>query len=245
MKQKTIYYLLQQIFFVLTLLIVQINNGYEYPKPVQGYYSQKGQDKFLNENIFKNKTHGCFVEIGAHDGISFSNTYFFEKYLNWTGVCIEPNPDIFFKLKNNRKCICEQVCISNKTESNTFLKCTGYITEMYSGLVKNYDPRHLKRINDEISIYGGNKETILIDCISINTLFKKYNIQNIDLLSIDIEGGEEHIIKDIDFNKIKIKVVLIEDNFNENKVKDFLICKGYKFITRIGKDDIYKLEAYE
>ena len=41
------------------------------------YYSQYGQDKFLTEFLFKNKKNGIFVDIGANDGISFSNSYFF------------------------------------------------------------------------------------------------------------------------------------------------------------------------
>ena len=52
-----------------------------------GYKSQFGQDKFLNENIFKNKRNGVFIDIGAHDGITYSNSYVFEKQLDWTGIC--------------------------------------------------------------------------------------------------------------------------------------------------------------
>ena len=46
------------------------------------FYSQYGQDKFLFENFFKEKNNGFYLDIGAHDGITLSNTYFFEK-LGW------------------------------------------------------------------------------------------------------------------------------------------------------------------
>ena len=54
------------------------------------YHSQVGQDKFINEKVFRGLRNGYFVEIGAFDGVTFSNSYFFEKELGWKGICIEP-----------------------------------------------------------------------------------------------------------------------------------------------------------
>lgn len=223
-------------------MVVATVYSYQYPKPISGYFSQKGQDKFLNEEIFKNKTKGIFIEIGAHDGISFSNTYFFEKYLDWSGICVEPNPNIFEKLVKNRQCYCEQLCISNSTGLKQFLKCTGYMLEMYSGILDNFDPRHLERIDNEIAFYGGKKEIILVNCIPLNDLFQKYNLSYVDLLSIDIEGGEKDAIKTIDFDKVTIEIIIIENNFDEHEVRDFLLSKGYTYLKRIGKDDIYQMK---
>ena len=89
------------------------------------YYSQYGQDKIINERIFNSKRNGFFVDIGANDGITGSNTYFFEKELNWTGVCIEPQPDIFHKLTDNRETECHNCAISPKSGSAKFLKEEG------------------------------------------------------------------------------------------------------------------------
>jgi len=57
------------------------------------YYSQHKQDKVINEALLQGKQNSVFVEIGAYDGIKYSNTKFFEYELNWRGICIEPNPD--------------------------------------------------------------------------------------------------------------------------------------------------------
>jgi len=48
---------------------------------------------------------GYFVDIGAHDGITNSNSYIFEKYFGWSGICVEPNPNLrsYQTLINNRK----------------------------------------------------------------------------------------------------------------------------------------------
>jgi hypothetical protein len=61
------------------------------------YFSQYKQDEFLDKVLFKKKQNGFFIEIGAHDGISFSNSFFFEKNRSWEGICIEP---ILLYLKN-------------------------------------------------------------------------------------------------------------------------------------------------
>ena len=86
------------------------------------YHSQYGQDKIINERIFGSKRNGFFVDIGANDGITGSNTYFFEKELSWKGVCIEPQPDIFNKLAKNRKSECHNCAVSSKTGTAKFLK---------------------------------------------------------------------------------------------------------------------------
>ena len=54
-------------------------------KDIYEYHSEHGQDKWLNENIFKNKKYGIFVEVGAIDGLITSNSLFFERDLGWTG----------------------------------------------------------------------------------------------------------------------------------------------------------------
>ena len=59
------------------------------------FFSQLGQDRYLLENFFRGKRGGVFVDIGAYDGQTFSNTLFFERSMAWTGLCIEPLPSAF------------------------------------------------------------------------------------------------------------------------------------------------------
>lgn len=226
-------------FAFLILSVCAFLDSFQYPTPFLDYYSQHGQDKYLIEEIFKNKRNGIFLEIGAHDGISFSNTYYLEKYLNWNGICVEPIPELFEQLQINRECVCENICIDVAEGKKTFLRCFGYITEMYSGIEEYYDPRHLLRITNEIESFSGKKTVIEVDCTSINRLLEKYEITQIDLLSLDIEGGEEKILRSIDFNRIKIHVILVENNFHEESIRSFLSSKNYILVKRIGKDDVF------
>jgi hypothetical protein len=74
--------------------------------PLDSYESQYRQDRYI-DYLLKRSSGGIFLDIGAYDGITISNSYFFEKKRNWTGICIEPVPHLAEKLKLNRKCVVE------------------------------------------------------------------------------------------------------------------------------------------
>jgi hypothetical protein len=63
------------------------------------FYSQHSEDVLLNDTIFKNKPNGVYIELGALDGVLYSNTKFFEDLFNWKGILIEPHPEKFELLK--------------------------------------------------------------------------------------------------------------------------------------------------
>lgn len=202
------------------------------------FYSQFQQDQYVYENFFKNKQNGIFVDIGAHDGITLNNTYFFEKSLGWTGICVEPIPDVYKRLKKNRSCLCIQGCIYDKRESVPFLKISGW-AEMLSGIVENYDPQHINRIQKEIEMNGGQSTVINMKCYNLTKLLLDNHIQHVDYLSIDTEGGELGILQSIDFSRIDIDVIEVENNYGQ-PFQAFLEPKGYKKVCELGPDEIYR-----
>lgn len=114
------------------------------------FYSQYKQDEWLYNNFFKDKENGVFLEIGADDGIDKSNTLFFEEQLGWKGMCIEPSPERFNMLKNNRKCICENYALSDEIKEVDFLDISGWGKGL-SGIIEKYDNRHKIRIAEELN----------------------------------------------------------------------------------------------
>ena len=75
------------------------------------FYSQAGQDQWILEKT-NSKRRGYFVDIGAYDGINYSNTLYLEKNLNWSGICIEPDVKTYESLIINRNCICENLAVN-------------------------------------------------------------------------------------------------------------------------------------
>jgi len=209
------------------------------------YQSQYQQDKILNEKYFKNRVGGVFVDIGAHDGKSLSNTFFYEKALNWKGLCIEPLPKVFKQLKENRSCIVVEGAAWKEDTTKQFRIVEGY-PEMLSGFVDTYPDAHQKRITDEIELMGGSSVDVDIKCFDISKLLLQHKLTEIDFLSIDVEGSELDILESIDYKKIKINVILAENNYSDTRLTSFLETKGYELVGRISIDDVYILKgAYE
>ena len=80
----------------------------------QESFSQLQQDLKVLKHL-NYKKNGYFVEIGAANGIELSNTYLLEKNYGWNGICVEPIPDKFKQLKQNRKCHCGNYAVYKKT----------------------------------------------------------------------------------------------------------------------------------
>lgn len=207
---------------------------------MEGYqfYSQYHQDEYIYELFFKNKYNGIFVDIGAHDGITYSNTFFFEKHLGWSGICVEPIPELFERLRTNRKCVCVQGCIFDKSETAPFLKLGGRL-EMLSGIIENYDPLHRKIIQEELDSCEIRSEVIQVQCYKLTDLLLDNHLHRVDFLSIDTEGGELGILQSIDFERIDIDVIQVENNY-QSPFQQFLEPMGYKKIISVGVDEIYQ-----
>jgi FkbM family methyltransferase len=201
------------------------------------YYSQFEQDKFIYENYFKDKIDGYFVDIGAHDGITLSNSKFFEE-IGWKGVCIEPNPKIFELLKLNRTNKCIMKAISNKTGTAQFFQIING-PDMLSGLVDDFTQSAIERINNDINSIPEEPEYDYIE-VELDTFNNIIDQTKIDFLSLDTEGNELKILQSINFDKFDINAITVENNDYDMKFANFLIPKGYEFITRLGCDEVYK-----
>jgi FkbM family methyltransferase len=204
------------------------------------YYSQYQQDRILDQVFFPDSGPGFFLDIGANDGITYSNTYFLEKEKGWKGICVEPLPDTFQKLAANRNCILENCAVGAETRKDVFLAISGY-AEMLSGLKSNYNKKHLQRIDAEIEKYGGAKREIEINLFNINELLLKHKVERIDYCNIDTEGSELEILQALDFHKTPIDVLTVEANYTWERYRMLLHLKmrGYKLMAELGSDLLF------
>lgn len=203
-------------------------------------YSQDKQDITIYQKyLYPFGNNGFFVDIGANDGKTFSNSLLYEE-LGWQGVCVEPHPRAFSVLSECRNCICVNACVSSETRKVNFLQVDGS-PEMLSGILEFYDPRHLSRVDLEIRRDGGSKKIIEIDSYTYEDLAIKYNIpSHIQYLSIDVEGGELNVLKSINFSKFSFDIMGVENNFGDDVAENYLKQFGYKKIDKIGADDIFR-----
>jgi FkbM family methyltransferase len=196
------------------------------------FYSQEKQDEYLETTIFKGFKNGFFMDVGAHDGVSLNNTFYFEKNNNWTGINIEPIKLVYNKLVENRpNCINLNLAVCNNDGEADFIRNSGY-TEMLSGLKYKYNDKHKKRIISENSTTNSKSYIIKVNTKKIETITDEYNIKHINYLSIDVEGAEFDVIKSINFDKLYIDVIGFESNYEEEskEIILYLQSKGYNVI---------------
>jgi FkbM family methyltransferase len=209
------------------------------------YFSQMGEDKYIDMEIFHGKRNGVFVDIGAHDGKTFSNTYFLEKYKGWTGICVEPLPNIFKKLKENRNSINVNACVGLKEGKQKFLEVSGTgNAEMFSGLISSIDERQINNIKKEVKLRNGSLKEIMVKTIPLKKILKKNKIKHIDYCSIDTEGNELDVLRSIDFNNCSITCFTVEDLFGNSDLRSFMKEKGYKLIKKLDKDLVFVHKSY-
>mgnify|MGYP003346703478 CR=1 FL=1 len=198
-------------------------------------------------DFFGFKKDGIFLEIGAYDGESISNTVFLAD-IGWTGVYVEPVKEYYEKCLNrhkNNSNIKVFNCLVGDSESESVIYKGGDLSTSKKEIVDFFNNGPLGWAHGS---HNGTKE--IVNQLTLDTILKKslLDSKKIDLLIIDTEGNEWNIIKNFDFNKINIKMLiiemhetsapwqqcpsLIEDNYNINlKMKN----NNYK---KIFVDDI-------
>jgi FkbM family methyltransferase len=196
------------------------------------YYSQAGQDEAVCK-FFHNLTNGYFVEVGAYDGKTHSNTYYLETQLNWKGICIEPNVEQFRKLTKLRK---KSICTNCAVFSKDGLKLKFTSAGRKSGL-RGYLDRHKNLV------LRNQKNTVLVSTLTLTTILQRARAPRyIHYLSIDTEGSELEVLKGIDFSTYSFGFITLEHNHIEprrTQMKTFLQAKGYTWFGEHRVDDYY------
>ena len=191
-------------------------------------------------HFFGGMKEGFFIDVGAYDGITWSNSLALEKYYGWTGICIEPNDKAFKTLKKYRNVECINSAITNFDGEVEFINVDGY-AEMLSGIPTSMPENHLSRIKNEIKNHGGQETLLKVKANKIETLLEQRSITKIDYLSIDVECGELNVLKSIDFEKTKITLISCEVNcyVDGNDIQRFLFDLGYKHLGRVCGDEFF------
>lgn len=206
-------------------------------------HGEMGQD-LLALVLANYKTNGFFVEFGAFNGKSYSNTYILEKDYNWNGIVAEPGKVFHKELFENRGVKIDTRAVTDVSgryltfkETNDHLGLSGIVEHVYN----NGDMHVNTRKNS-----SGN--TYLVETVSLNDLLREHQAPNfIDYLSLDTEGSEPLILEAFDFSKYKIGYISVEHNYVDsarNKIYDILTINGYqRILTDMSKyDDWYVLK---
>ncbi len=192
-------------------------------------------EKYLNFND------GYFVELGANDGVTQSNTLYYERHRNWRGVLVEPTPHNYLLCRKNRSpgnyIVCH-ACTSFDYEQE-------FVAIAYSNLMSS--PFRLESDVDDPLAHAQEGRRFLPpaeDNFIFGALAKPLSTildeaaapRQIDLLSLDVEGAEIEVLKGIDHGKYRFKFMCIESR-NIDKLTAYLAGVGYRFVEPLSVHD--------
>ena len=192
--------------------------------------SQVGQALFV-DRLLNYKTHGFYVECGAANGETYSNSLYFERFRAWGGLLIEPNP-LYFKeiLQMNRRGFSINSCLSTsvKTERVVFQP-----SGLFGGIDGKMDSTHMKVIKEHSS------PSIIAQCFPFWSILQAIPRKHVDYFSLDVEGPELDILATIPWDAVYIDVISVEYRSSDGKSIDRAktaekLAKVRAFFNKIG-----------
>ena len=189
------------------------------------------------KHIFRNKTDGFIIDIGANDGVTISHSLpFIDK--GWSALMIEPNPVLFEKMNDLYSDLDDVICV-NKAVSDSKLDSITLF------LGKRRHQGHSTIVEKETQYsYSGeyfSGEKVQVQCDTLVNILVENQIQkHIDILHIDAEGKTLDILKSFDFEKYRpsfLSVDILTQDFDPDgpELKSFMKDIGYKFILSQGQ----------
>jgi FkbM family methyltransferase len=185
-------------------------------------YRKNTEEEMILEflSLIKN---GFFVEVGANDPTNISTTYPLEQQ-GWRGILVEPLPNWCKLIREVRTApVFECACGAPDDPREMVLS----VEDTFSALKGR-------------SIHSSRPATeITVRVRTLNSILEEVDCAKIDFLSIDVEGGEFHVLQGFNIAKYRPKLVFIEDHVHSLKVHRYFLRNGYKIIRRTGVNNWY------
>lgn len=182
---------------------------------------------------------GFFIEAGAHDGFFESNTYYLEKFKNWSGLLVEPIPELY------------KECIRQRPNAEVF-KCALVSSDysdselkMISADTMSFVKRETKSQDKRLKLAEAWVKTneITVPARTLTSILDELEVSTVDFLSLDVEGYEITVLKGLDFMKYRPKYILIEFFLNESEKEEVeaYLSEYYVFCEQLSpRDHLYK-----
>lgn len=211
------------------------------------FKAQFGEDRILWQ-VFRRRTTGYFIEVGAYDGVTLSNTYFLEQ-MGWSGLLVEP-----------MRPLCERAAASRPRSRVIHAACgkrgsrgTAKFTVAQNVPVLSFltaDREHVERCLregatlQEIEVPLRSLDDIILDArrdaTSPGRPWQPKSGWQIDLVSIDTEGCELDVLDGLNLDRFKPRVLVMENDRPAGKaIEPYLRQRGYRKFHRQKINDFY------
>ncbi len=209
-------------------------------------YSQFHEDREILA-FFGRATHGVYLDVGANDGVTGSNSYLLERH-GWTGILVEPNAALAEKCRavRPRSIVIAKAAVGPESPKQVeFYEYAGSgpAGENFDGVSSVGRPSFL---DDKVQRDGARVRKIVIPAATLDEIVAESGLTDaIDFLSLDIEGLEVAALRGFDFTKRQPRLIAIEDNScgADRTVETLLKRVGYRRVHRTGVNDWYVRRA--
>ena len=200
------------------------------------FHSSKGQDRWIIEEVFLGRIGGFFVEVGAGDGRTHSNTFVLERDYGWNGILIEADAVAATKIGRYRHCVSVCACVDSTSHPTKFLRF-GHL----GGIVAE-DTDNAVRLRRRL-LQWHSKNVVEIETVSLEAVLELNAAPSkIDYLSIDVEGAEHRVLATFPFNRYSFKAITVERP--TKAIHEILTLAGY-VLSHVYRYDGFYLAAEE
>jgi FkbM family methyltransferase len=192
---------------------------------VGSHPSQQEEERLVRE-FFGGEASGFFVDVGANHPTEGSQTWHLEQ-AGWTGVLVEPQPDLAAFLVTARKAkVFAAACSSPENAGRS--------------LPLHIDGARSALNPDRMAPGAQAAYVIVVPTRTLDSILEEANAPTpLDLLSIDVEGHEVEVLSGFDFKRWQPLLILVEDHVGTLGTHRFLKNSGYRLIRRIGNNGWY------
>jgi FkbM family methyltransferase len=184
------------------------------------------EEQALVREFFGGDNSGYFVEVGANHPTHGSQTWHLEQ-AGWTGVLVEPQPDLAAFLVTSRK-------------ARVFATACSSPDNAGQSLPLHVDGARSALDRDRMAPGAQTAYVIVVPTRTLDSILEEAAAPiPIDLLSIDVEGHETEVLRGFDFNRWQPLLILIEDHVNNLQTHRYLKRSGYRLIRRLGHNGWY------
>jgi FkbM family methyltransferase len=196
------------------------------------FTAQCGEDKWLADNWRRLALpeRGYFVDVGAADGRTFSNTHWLEHTKGWHGLLIEP--DARHEIRDRPNSAIERCAVGMAGQIELALTVDPFLNSSLRLADSPDEPR--------LAIC----RRMVVSSVPLTRLLEKHRVAQVDLLSIDTEGTELAAWRTLDLNRWRPHVVIMEystwqlrDAWDE--VHDAMLFAGYAAAHRTEYNGIF------
>ena len=198
-------------------------------------YSQHNEDHILS-SIFSGRSDGTALEVGGFDGVTFSNTYLFERK-GWRTIIVEPMPEFARKIRLSRHATLFECAAGSHRGMSVFTIARG--VEALSTL----NPTGHQLAN--MQHHGAVLEEIQVSVRTLDDMLESAAVEKLDFVTIDVEGHETEAIAGLTLSRWKPDIVLVEDGSMgaDLSVRSIMREKGYRRFMTTACNDWYAPES--